>query len=269
VPPERTPGPSESGGGRPLRTGLRRLARSGTRAVRATLLAAVVALVGAVVGIVVNERRQEQRDRAVPFEIRIEQDLGTIEAEQPYNWTAYDFVIDRPVSKLPGPPGEFCRTWWSWGRGLGGVDAERTRLRVYVTGRSSVPVVLDRVEVHVRRNPPMEGLHPTCFAGGAVANPRHVAVDLDRGTARLDGGDAGEPFLFKLSSGDVEVFEINATTERCDCRWWLELGFVQGEDRRSAQLGDEEAPFRTTSVSRARAVRWTGARWTPLRERRR
>lgn len=242
-------------------TRLQRLVRRGAKGTRAAVVAVALAVLAAVIGVLVNERRQEARDRAEPFAIRLEQDLGVIAAEQPYNWTAYDFVIDRPASRLPGPPGEFCRTWWSWGRGLGGVDAESTRLRAYLTGRSSVPVVLDQVKVHVERRAPLKGLHPTCDAGGAAVNPRHVAVDLDRGTARLVRGDADEPFMFKLAPGDVEVFDIVARAEKCDCRWWLELGFVQGGERRSARLGDPGAPFRTTSVRRATAVRWTGGRW--------
>lgn len=211
-----------------------------------------VAAIGTIVTLWITSENDERDASSNPFDIRIEQDLGVLYAEQPFNWTPYAFVLSRQLDTIPPPPSGHCRTWWSWSRGLGGVDARRTQFRVYLTGRTRAAVVLNRAVVHIAKvSRPPRGYLLDCKAGGAAVNPRQIAVNLDRRKAALSRGDADEPFLFRLAAGDIEVFDVTATTRRCDCRWWLELFFVQGERQSSVSIGSADDTFRTTGTRQA------------------
>lgn len=135
-------------------------------------------------------------------------------------------------------------------------------MRIYLTGRTRTAIVFTGARVRfAHRAEPLAGSYMQCSRGGAAVNPRHVAVDLDRGTARLDRGDANRPFLFSLREGGTEVFDITAFAERCDCSWWLELNYLQDGHPRTLSVGDRSSPFRTTGKGRARPVRWVRGAW--------
>jgi hypothetical protein len=220
----------------------------------------VVALVSAWVGAWYSDRHEAAKD---PAHITVLTDLNDLDANNPYDWTAYTFVVARPLAALPAPPDGFCRTWWAWGQKLGAVDATTSRMRVILQGTTATAIVLTGARVRIaRRDPPMAGTVATCSRGGAAVNPRHIAVDLDDAVATLDRGDAERPFSFSLHEGDVEEFEVTAHARRWDCRWWLELSYIQDGQTKVMSIGSRDAPFRTTAGTRAQPARWTGRKWT-------
>lgn len=201
-----------------------------------------------------------------PARIAVIADLNEMYANQPYDWTAYSFVTSRSPARLPAPPRGFCRTWWAWGQRIRAVDAPTTRMRIFVQGTTTTAIVLTGARVRIaRRDAPLAGTTATCSKGGAAVNPRHIAIDLDTSVATLDGGDANEPFTFSLHEGDIEAFDITAHATRCDCRWWLELTYIQDGESKSLSVGSRDEPFRTTAATSAQPVRWTGKRWIKAR----
>jgi hypothetical protein len=231
----------------------------GLRGSRTALGFAVTAAASAWIALWVSDRHDAAQE---PAHIAVMADLNDMYANQPYDWTAYSFVIDRPVARLPAPPRGFCRTWWAWAQGFDAVDANTTRMRIILQGTSKTAIVLTGARVRVgRRDAPLRGTTATCSRGGAAVNPRHIAVDLDTSVATLDGGDANQPFTFSLHEGDVEAFDVTAYTERCDCRWWLELTYIQDGATKAMSIGSRKDPFRTSAATRAQPVSWTGGRW--------
>ncbi len=202
----------------------------------ATALFVLSTTAAAVISLEVGERRAAVVEVVrEDLDVRVETDLGQIDAELLFNWSNYEFIIDRPLAALPPPPGDYCRARWSWARGIGGVDARTTRFRITVEGRSARPVVLDDVRARVLR--PKAGLQAGCYSGGAQVSVRQLVLDLDRrdGQVIYQAGPEGQPrpLLFKLSLGEVEIFQVVASTERCDCDWELELRYTVGGQRRT------------------------------------
>ena len=68
--------------------------------------------------------------------------------------------------------------------------------------------------------------------------------------------------VFTLSRGEVEIFDVVASTKRCYCTWTLDLRYTVGNDQRSAQItpGDAQA-FKTSSAARSRMYSYAGGRW--------
>lgn len=185
-------------------------------------------------------------------------------------------VVPRAVSQLPPPPevGEVtgavhrCATR-GWIRKLGGVETE-TVFTLYVEGLSDRTVVLDRVEADVlKRRPPMRGVFVRPCVDPLGESVRTLSVDLDSVPARVTytapkrrwsptglalGPNPSRPrkFLFSLTRGEVEAFQVFAIGGRCWCSWRLRLGYTVAGERHTVVVDDGGDPFETTGSSRAR-----------------
>jgi hypothetical protein len=198
--------------------------------------------------------------------IEVETDPRVFERDLP-DWTGYSYVIPEDVENLGPPPPGLCRDRGPWAYRLGGADAQFTRVAVTIAARGSATVRVDDVRIDVlRRRPGIKGTWARCAAGGASGSPRMIMVDLNQDPPTVyylrEGGDAQlPPFDFRIASGDVEVFFIEATTTNCYCEWIARFQLVVGSERREIIVGTKERPLRTSSIQNARPFEWRNGRW--------
>jgi len=105
-------------------------------------------VVGAVIGFAVNEllgrgvrsldRRRAQRD---PLVVHVEKDPSIIWAGAP-PWVGATFLIPADAD-LSDPPPAHCPDWGAWAHAHGGVDSTQTEVRVTLTAKESLLVVVD------------------------------------------------------------------------------------------------------------------------------
>jgi hypothetical protein len=237
---------------------------------------ALGALIGAVIGFVINEllgrgvggldRRRARRD---PLMVHIETDPSIIWAGMP-PWIGARFLVPHDAD-VSSPPIQ-CPEWRMWAHGRGGVDATLTQLRVTLTARQDLLVVVDGLRVHVRRRnpvPPWRAI--TCGVGGADIEPRRAEIrlsDFDRPTFTwLDqGGENDQAPTFSLSESEAEMIHIWAYAGDEWVEWAAELLVIVDGHRRTVEISDGGRPFVTTgSAGAASEHLWIsgGDRWDP------
>ncbi|MFJ4282304.1 helix-turn-helix domain-containing protein [Streptomyces massasporeus] len=186
---------------------------------------------------------------------------------------AHDYVIAKPPGQVPPPP--VPQDAGAWAATQNAVHGGETLVRLTVQGRTDTAVVLEALRVRVvGRTAPAQG---TAYAmdrgcGGSIT-PRSfdVNLDKDRPIARaVAGSDAGRPIPavrmpYRVSARDPEVLLINARTQGCDCRWYLELDWSSQGRTGTVRIDDDGRPFRTSGIKGlSRYVYDTSARaWTP------
>ncbi len=212
-------------------------------------------LLGAVIGFAVNEalgrgvraleRRQARRD---PLVVHVETDPSVIWAGIP-PWIGAGFLVP-PEADVSSPPGH-CPEWRNWARSLGGVDEALTQLRITLTGRKDLLVVVDglRVRVHARKAVPPWRLI-TCGVGGADVTLRRAEVQLtgfDPPTfSWLDeGGEVIAAPTFSLSGSEAEMLHIWAYAEDEWVEWTGELLVLVDGHRQVIEVNDGGHPFVT------------------------
>jgi hypothetical protein len=156
----------------------------------------------------------------------------------------------------------------------GAVHGHETLVEVSVQGRTDTAVVLEALRVRVvGRDAPVKGSAYAMDQGcGGDMSPRSFAVDLDvdRPIARaVPGSDTGEPLParrmpYRVSAHDPEVLLVDARTEDCDCRWYLELDWSSQGRSGTVRIDDHGRPFRTSGIKGLPHYWYAGRRWTPL-----
>ncbi|MGW1874443.1 helix-turn-helix domain-containing protein [Streptomyces sp. NPDC001975] len=185
----------------------------------------------------------------------------------PLAWTAssqvwelgcdHDYVIDKQPAQVPPPPvPQDAGTWAATQNAVHGRD---TIVQISVQGRSSTAVVLEDLRVRVvGRAAPAPGIAYSMADGcGGGLTPRYFDVDLDkdRPLARPVAGEGPDGqtvstmrLPYRVSSTDPEVLRVNARTEGCDCRWYLELDWSSQGRSGTVRIDDHGRPFRTSSI---------------------
>lgn len=177
-----------------------------------------------------------------------------------YNWESpcgQYYLLDRdPGTVVPPPPPQDRR---SWARALGGVDGGDMKLELTIQGISQEAVVLHGLHVRVlSRNAPLEWSSYSMGEGcGGGITPQSFDIDLDEGRPRskpVAGEDRGavvpaKDFPYRVSSTDVEVFDVNAHVEGHDVTWYLELEWSSGDQSGTLRIDDNGEPFRTSSTT--------------------
>ncbi|MGW0762014.1 helix-turn-helix domain-containing protein [Streptomyces sp. NPDC002814] len=205
-------------------------------------------------------------------------------ADVPLTWTAdshewalgcsHDYVINKPPQQVPPPPPPQDAA--NWARALGAVHGREQLVEISVQGRSKTAVVLEALRVRVvGRGEPVAGKAYSMDQGcGGSLSPRYFAVDLDinRPIARpVDGGDENGPIPavrmpYRVSSEDPEVLLVTATTETCDCRWFLELDWSSQGRSGTVRIDDHGRPFRTSSIEGLSRYSYYQLQWSPWTE---
>ncbi|MFF3391417.1 helix-turn-helix domain-containing protein [Streptomyces sp. NPDC002669] len=194
-----------------------------------------------------------------------------------YNWEDpcdQFYVLDQAPDDVPPPP-PTSQERRSWARALGGVDGGRMKLEITVQGKSDQAVVLSRMHVRtLSRKAPLPWSAYSMGEGcGSGVTPQTFDIDLDDNRPTLTpvaGQKNDEPvppkdFPFRVSSTDVEVFDLDAHVEGHDVSWYLELEWSSGGRKGTLRIDDNGKPFRTSSIkTRPMYIYWyESAQWKP------
>ncbi|MFF7339373.1 helix-turn-helix domain-containing protein [Streptomyces sp. NPDC008163] len=177
-----------------------------------------------------------------------------------YNWEEpcgqYYLLGQDPATVPPPPPPNSTR---GWARALGGVDGGAMKLELTVQGTSAQAVVLTglRVKVLSQRAPVQQSAFSMGEGCGSGIEPQSFDVDLDdsRPALRPVAGKQGDEtvpaknFPFRVSSSDVEVFDLDAHVEGHDVSWYLELDWSSGGRTGTLRVDESGEPFRTSSIA--------------------
>ncbi|OKJ70584.1 helix-turn-helix domain-containing protein [Streptomyces sp. CB02460] len=177
-----------------------------------------------------------------------------------YNWEEpcgqYYLLGQDPATVPPPPPPNSTR---GWARALGGVDGGAMKLELTVQGTSAQAVVLTglRVKVLSQRAPVRQAAFSMGEGCGSGIEPQSFDVDLDDSRPALkpvagQQGDETVPakdFPFRVSSSDVEVFDLDAHVEGHDVSWYLELDWSSGGRTGTLRVDEGGKPFRTSSIA--------------------
>ncbi|MDT0573980.1 helix-turn-helix transcriptional regulator [Streptomyces sp. DSM 3412] len=211
-------------------------------------------------------------------------------ADPPLTWSVdplvwdkgcdHDYVIDKPVARVPPPP--LPQDVEVWAATQGAVHGRQTKVQISVQGRSSTAVVLKAIHVRVvSRGTPADGNAYSMGQGcGSDLTPRRFTVDLDEdrpvaqpkdGANAADGGHVipAVRFPYRVSAEDPEVLEVHATTLTHDARWYLELDWSSQGRTGTIRIDDDGRPFHTTGI-KGMPHYWYGTNdagersWVPL-----
>lgn len=159
------------------------------------------------------------------------------------------------------------------GRGcaLAGVDERLTQLRVTLTARRELLVVVDGLRVRIEKRKPVPPWRAiSCTVGGADISPRRAEIRLsDFGQPTFSwvdgGGGTVQAPTFSLSESEAEMIHIWAYVGDEWVEWTAELLVLVDGQRQTVAISDEGQPFITTgSESAASGHMWIGGdEWHP------
>ncbi|MFD5231633.1 helix-turn-helix domain-containing protein [Streptomyces qaidamensis] len=191
---------------------------------------------------------------------------GAADPAVPLTWSAdsqvwklgcgHDYVVARPPGQVAPPP--VPQDAGVWAAAHNAVHGGETLVRLSVQGRTDTAVVLEALRVRVvGRSAPAPGNAYAMDQGcGGSITPRSfdVNLDKDRPIARaVAGSDTGTPIPavrlpYRVSARDPEVLLVNARTQGCDCRWYLELDWSSQGRTGTVRIDDAGRPFRTSGI---------------------
>ncbi|MFI6280287.1 helix-turn-helix domain-containing protein [Streptomyces sp. NPDC050988] len=176
-----------------------------------------------------------------------------------HGWTfdcGHEYVVDKKPEDVPPPP--ITQDAARWAASQNAVHGRETIVKISVQGKSSTAVVLEALRVRVvGRSTQLRGAGYSMDEGcGGAVTPRSFAVDLDkdRPIARavpggdVDGAIPAMRMPYRVSAEDPEVLLVNARTNSCDCRWYLELDWSSQGRTGTIRVDDHGKPFRTSGV---------------------
>ncbi|MFJ4819035.1 helix-turn-helix domain-containing protein [Streptomyces sp. NPDC088801] len=198
--------------------------------------------------------------------VRTTPPAGGTASAVPLTWSAdsqawklgcgHDYIVDAPPGQVPPPP--VPQDAGVWAASQNAVHGGETLVRLSVQGRTDTAVVLEALRVRVvGRSAPVPGnayaMNQGC--GGSIT-PRtfDVNLDKDRPIARaVAGGGVDGPIPavrmpYRVSARDPEVLLVNARTQGCDCRWYLELDWSSQGRTGTVRIDDAGRPFRTSGI---------------------
>lgn len=180
-----------------------------------------------------------------------------------------EFVVQRSIDAVGPPPnGDNERGRFRWAKQMGGIDATSTVLRLVIRARTPKPVILNSLDVEkVAERPPLDGTLLSYFGQGSGQPVRYFDIDLDRDPAKVEhivkGSDRPtEPFPYRVTDGEVEVFDILASTLKSDIKWRLVLHYTSAGKSGAMIIDDDGRPFETTSGHAAHFYGWLDGHWS-------
>ncbi len=166
-----------------------------------------------------------------------------------YNWEepcGQHYLVNRGPDELDPPPAPQDRRGWA--ESYGGVEGGNTRLQLTVQGTSREAVVLKGMNVRVvsRKAPLPWSAYLMGNGCGSGITPQTFASNLDAGhpTLRAVPGTQGDievpavDFPYKVSSEDVEVFNLEMKAVSYDVSWYLELEWSSGGKEGTLRIDD-------------------------------
>jgi hypothetical protein len=182
------------------------------------------------------------------------------------------FVFSGKIASLGAPPDrgnpERSEERWAWAHEHGAVDALDSLVRLKISGTSSTPVILDDLRIKVtQRQPPLDGWELTYLGLGSAQGTRYFDINLDKPSPSVRYAGKRDPFPLRVSADDIEVIDLLASTQKCDCSWTAQLDWAAGDKQGTTTITDHGRPFRTTAVLTnsegwsPHGVIWQGGRW--------
>jgi len=239
------------------------------RKIAAGVTAAFVASIGAGLGARALTQAESATKKALggssaPIEIRIAKP-GTFEAGHPYS--PY-FVIPKTDVAGPDQVDEAELTGnepfgFDFAQRHDGVAGSAQIVRLQLRAKTDEPVTINAIKAHViDRKPPLDGWYvasPGC--GGLVV--RTASVNLDEPNPEVQVlDDVGTPLknttLF-VTKTNIELIELQASTEKSMVDWNLELFYSGPNGDGSVTVDDNGKPFRVTTESASDGYRPVGA----------
>ncbi|MEU6955008.1 helix-turn-helix transcriptional regulator [Streptomyces sp. NPDC045714] len=176
-----------------------------------------------------------------------------------YNWDepcGQHYLVDRGPENLDPPPAPQDRRGWA--ESYGGVDAGNMLLQLTVQGTSREAVVLKGMNIRVisRKAPLPWSAYLMGNGCGSGIMPQTFASHLDAGhpTLRPVPGTQGDievpavDFPYRVSSEDVEVFNLDLKAVSYDVTWYLELEWSSGGKEGVLRIDDQGKPFRLSGM---------------------
>ncbi|MFI1782563.1 transcriptional regulator [Streptomyces rubiginosohelvolus] len=176
-----------------------------------------------------------------------------------YNWEepcGQHYLVNRGPDELDPPPAPQDRRGWA--ESYSGVEGGNTRLQLTVQGTSREAVVLKAMNVRVvsRKAPLPWSAYLMGNGCGSGITPQTFASNLDAGhpTLRAVPGTQGDievpavDFPYKVSSEDVEVFNLEMKAVSYDVSWYLELEWSSGGKEGTLRIDDRGKPFRLSGM---------------------
>ncbi|MGW7590884.1 helix-turn-helix domain-containing protein [Streptomyces rubiginosohelvolus] len=176
-----------------------------------------------------------------------------------YNWEepcGQHYLVNRGPDELDPPPAPQDRRGWA--ESYDGVEGGNTRLQLTVQGTSREAVVLKGMNVRVvsRKAPLPWSAYLMGNGCGSGITPQTFASNLDAGhpTLRAVPGTQGDievpavDFPYKVSSEDVEVFNLEMKAVSYDVSWYLELEWSSGGEEGVLRIDDRGKPFRLSGM---------------------
>ncbi|MEK8143775.1 hypothetical protein NKH18_22600 [Streptomyces sp. M10(2022)] len=138
------------------------------------------------------------------------------------------------------------------------MDAGDMMLELTLQGASQEAVVLHGL--HVRVLSQEAALDRPAYSMGKAVGRHHAAVlryRPGRQPAALEArrrvgrrqGRSGEGLPYRVSSSDVQVFNIDAHVEDHDVTWYLELEWSSGDRSGTVRIDDNGKPFHTSAIT--------------------
>ncbi|MFI5740045.1 helix-turn-helix domain-containing protein [Streptomyces anulatus] len=176
-----------------------------------------------------------------------------------YNWAepcGQHYLVNRGPDDLDPPPAPQDRRGWA--ESYGGIDAGNMLLQLTVQGTSREAVVLKDMNVRVvsRKAPLPWSAYLMGNGCGSGIMPQTFVSHLDAGhpTLRPVPGTQGDievpavDFPYKVTSEDVEVFNLDMTAVSYDVTWYLELEWSSGGEEGVLRIDDQGKPFRLSGM---------------------
>ncbi|MFJ8971323.1 helix-turn-helix domain-containing protein [Streptomyces anulatus] len=176
-----------------------------------------------------------------------------------YNWAepcGQHYLVNQGPDDLDPPPAPQDRRGWA--EAYGGIDAGNMLLQLTVQGTSREAVVLKDMNVRVvsRKAPLPWSAYLMGNGCGSGIMPQTFASHLDAGhpTLRPVPGTQGDievpavDFPYKVTSEDVEVFNLDMTAVSYDVTWYLELEWASGGNEGTLRIDDRGKPFRLSGM---------------------
>ncbi|MBW3702914.1 transcriptional regulator, partial [Streptomyces griseus] len=176
-----------------------------------------------------------------------------------YNWAepcGQHYLVNQGPDGLDPPPAPQDRRGWA--ESYGGVDAGNMLLQLTVQGTSREAVVLKGMNIRVvsRKAPLPWSAYLMGNGCGSGITPQTFASHLDAGhpTLRPVPGSQGDievpavDFPYKVTSEDVEVFNLDMTAVNYDVSWYLELEWTSGGSEGTLRIDDRGKPFRLSGM---------------------
>lgn len=176
-----------------------------------------------------------------------------------YNWDepcGQHYLVNRGPDELDPPPAPQDRRGWA--ESYGGVDAGSMLLQLTVQGTSREAVVLKGMHVRVvsRKAPLRWSAYLMGNGCGSGIAPQTFVSHLDAGhpTLRPVPGQQGDvvvpavDFPYKVTSEDVEVFNLDMKAVGYDVSWYLELEWSSGGREGVVRIDDHGKLFRTSGM---------------------